>query len=208
MTKRCDWCGSDPLYQDYHDNVWGRPLADDRDLFAKLCLDGQQAGLSWLIILRKQPAYYRAFSDFCPEKLVHYTASDIGKCLADPGIVRNRLKVASIVQNARAFLAMESRGEPFGEFLWSFVEGRPRINAWRKPDDVPVHSPESIALSKALKKRGFTFVGPTICYAFMQATGLVMDHLTSCHCYENCRRLAEDFAVGHPTITNEPKKMS
>ncbi len=193
MAKRCDWCGEDPIYQDYHDQVWGRPVVDDRDLFAKLCLDGQQAGLSWITILRKQPTYYEAFAQFDPYALAEFTEADMEQRLQNPGIVRNRLKVQSIVRNARAYVAMEEAGEAFAPFLWSFVGGRPIVNQWRKMSDIPVSTPESEAMSKALKKRGFNFVGPTICYAFMQATGLVMDHTQDCHCYDECHSLASGF---------------
>lgn len=195
MTRRCDWCGNDPLYQHYHDRVWGRPVTDRRDLFAKLCLDGQQAGLSWITILRKQPAYYDAFAQFEPERLAGFTSADEKRLMQDPGIVRNRLKVRSIPRNARALLAMERVGEPFVPFLWSFVGNRPIVNQWQTMTDIPATTPESEAMSKALKKRGFSFVGPTICYAFMQATGLVMDHIDACHCFAACRRLAETFEL-------------
>lgn len=189
--RRCGWCGGDALYQAYHDDVWGRPVTDARELFAKLCLDGQQAGLSWLTILKKQDNYYRAFADFDPYSLAEFSDADLAERLQDPGIVRNRLKVESIRRNARAFVAMEAGGEDFAAFLWSFVGGRPIVNRLRRLEDVPVTTPEAEAMSKALKKRGFNFVGPTICYAFMQATGLVMDHLLDCHCYDDCRAEAE-----------------
>lgn len=189
--KRCDWCGQDPVYQDYHDRVWGRPVTDPTDLFAKLCLDGQQAGLSWITILKKQPAYYDAFAQFDPYALIRFSEQDLEQCMNNPGIVRNRLKVQSIVRNARAYVDMVESGEAFAPFLWSFVDGQPIVNEWRSLEDVPVSTPDSDAMSKALKRRGFNFVGPTICYAFMQATGLVMDHQTDCHCYDECRTLAE-----------------
>jgi DNA-3-methyladenine glycosylase I len=196
MVQRCSWCGADPLYCDYHDRVWGRPVSDGRDLFAKLCLDGQQAGLSWITILRKQPAYERRFAEFEPLVLAGFTDADVERCLDDPGIVRNRQKVRAIVQNARAYVAMEAAGETFGPFVWSFVGGRPRVNAWRELAEIPAATPESEAMSKALKKRGFAFVGPTICYAFMQATGMVIDHVVDCHCYDECRELARAFLAG------------
>lgn len=195
MLTRCDWCSDDPIYQDYHDHVWGRPVTDARDLFAKLCLDGQQAGLSWITILKKQPAYYDAFAQFDPVRLAQFNADDVDRLMTDPGIVRNRLKIESILRNARAYLAMEAEGEDFVPFIWSFVEYQPQINQWAQIKDVPVTTAESEAMSRALKKRGFNFVGPTICYAFMQATGLVMDHLVSCHCHDECRELARTIRV-------------
>ncbi|MEQ5835212.1 DNA-3-methyladenine glycosylase I [Marinobacter sp. NFXS9] len=190
--NRCGWCGTDPLYVDYHDNVWGRPVSDDRELFAKLCLDGQQAGLSWITILRKQGNYEAAFDDFDPEKIARYDDARIAELLQDPGIVRNRLKVQSIVKNARAFLAFPEQGQSFSEFLWSFVDYRPIQGAWRELADVPATTPEAEALSKALKKRGFTFVGPTIVYAFMQAVGMVNDHLWHCPQHPVCAELGGD----------------
>lgn len=193
MTQRCGWCGNDSLYQHYHDEIWGRPVGDRCDLFAKLCLDGQQAGLSWITILRKQPAYYEAFAEFDPERLARFTEADEEALMRNPGIVRNRLKVRSIPRNARALLAMEENGESFVPFLWSFVGGRPIINEWRSMAEIPVTTPESEALSRALKKRGFNFVGPTICYAFMQATGMVMDHVVDCHCFGSCKQQAGAF---------------
>ncbi|PTY38899.1 DNA-3-methyladenine glycosylase I [Saccharospirillum sp. MSK14-1] len=192
--RRCGWCSGDALYQAYHDRVWGRPVRDSRELFAKLCLDGQQAGLSWLTILKKQDNYYRAFADFDPEAIAAFSDEDLAERLTDPGIVRNRLKVESIRRNARAYLAMMDAGEDFAVFLWSFVGGQPIINRWQRLDQIPVSTDEAQAMSKALKKRGFNFVGPTICYAFMQATGLVMDHLTDCHCFEACDAEARAFA--------------
>ncbi|MHA7881093.1 MAG: DNA-3-methyladenine glycosylase I [Saccharospirillum sp.] len=197
MLKRCDWCSSDPLYQHYHDRVWGRPELDSQALFAKLCLDGQQAGLSWITILKKTPAYYDAFAQFDPTRLAAFDARDVERLMSNAGIVRNRLKIESILRNARAYLAMEADGEPFAPFIWSFVGYRPQINHWQRIEEVPVATPESEALSRALKQRGFSFVGPTICYAFMQATGLVMDHLVECHCYEECHELASK--TGFPT---------
>lgn len=194
--KRCDWCSDDPLYEEYHDLVWGRPVSDSKDLFAKLCLDGQQAGLSWITILRKQADYYRNFANFEPAQVARFDATRIDALLQDRTIIRNRLKLEAIVKNARAYLRMQESGESFGPFLWSFVGHRPIINAWPRIEDVPVSNEQSQAMSKALKRRGFSFVGPTICYAFMQATGLIMDHLTTCHCYEACRAKAEQFDPG------------
>ncbi len=183
---RCPWCGDDPLYQRYHDAVWGRAVFDERELFAKLCLDGQQAGLSWITILRKQAGYEAAYDQFDPEKIVRYDQARIDALLQNPDIVRNRLKVQSIMHNARGLLDFRERGESFSAFLWEFVGGRTLRNGWPDMAAVPSSTPESEAMSRALKKRGFTFVGPTICYAFMQAVGMVNDHLTSCHAWQVC----------------------
>jgi len=190
-TGRCPWCGTDPLYVHYHDTVWGRPEYDDQALFEKLCLDGQQAGLSWITILRKQESYRQAYAGFDPEQIVRFDDEDIDRLLADPGIIRNRLKVHSIIRNARGFLALRDQGISFSEFLWQFVDGRPIQNRWQALAEVPVTTPESEAMSKALKKAGFNFVGPTIVYAFMQATGMVNDHLVTCHAHAECRQLAQ-----------------
>lgn len=188
--QRCPWCGNDPLYMDYHDNVWGRPEYDDLALFEKLCLDGQQAGLSWLTILKKQHNYRAAYDNFDPERIARYDDSKIESLLQDRGIIRNRLKVQSIIRNARGYLDLQAQGHSFSDFLWSFVDGRPVQNHWRNFEDVPVYTPEAEAMSKALKKQGFNFVGPTIVYAFMQAVGMVNDHLTSCPQHSVCRELA------------------
>lgn len=176
---------------EYHDTEWGVPNYDDQDLFAKLILDGAQAGLSWITILRKRENYLAAFDGFDPEKIARYDEAKIAELLQNPGIVRNRLKVNSAIKNARGYLdIMETEGS-FSQFLWDFVDGSPRQNSWRVMDDVPPQTAESLAMSKALKKRGFSFVGPTIVYAFMQAVGMVNDHLVDCHRYEVCRSLAE-----------------
>lgn len=186
-TGRCPWCGTDPLYMDYHDRVWGRPEFNDQALFEKLCLDGQQAGLSWITILKKQESYRAAYDGFDPEKIVAYDQTRIDQLLTDPGIIRNRLKVESIIRNARGFLGFRDRGESFSDFLWSFVDHQPRQNQWRSLAEVPVTTPEADAMSRALKKHGFNFVGPTIVYAFMQATGMVNDHLVDCPAWQACR---------------------
>lgn len=191
--QRCPWCGDQPDYIAYHDKVWGRPVAGRNELFEKLCLDGQQAGLSWLTILRKQQGYRDAFADFIPETVAAFTEEDIEACLANPAIVRNRKKILSIVGNARALLAMESNGEDFAAFLWFFTGGQPLINAWQAHSQVPTESPESRAMSRALRQRGFRFAGPTICYAFMQAVGMVNDHLLGCPVREETRKLSEAF---------------
>lgn len=188
--ERCGWCGTDPLYVHYHDTVWGRPVSDDRELFEKLCLDGQQAGLSWITILRKQANYHAAFDGFDPDKIARYDEDRIARLMADPGIVRNRLKVESIIRNARAFLAFRDAGQSFSEFLWAFVDHQPVQGGRRSLAEVPVTTPEAEALSKALKKRGFNFVGPTIVYAFMQAVGMVNDHLQSCPQHAPCAEMA------------------
>lgn len=190
QSQRCPWCGDDPLYVHYHDTVWGRPEYDDLALFEKLCLDGQQAGLSWLTILRKQDNYRAAYANFDPERIARFDDQDVARLLADPGIVRNRLKVHSIIRNARGFLALREQGVGFSGFLWDFVGGQPIQNHWTTFEEVPVTTPESEAMSRALKKAGFNFVGPTIVYAFMQATGMVNDHLVSCPAHEACRALA------------------
>lgn len=188
--ERCPWCGSDPIYQHYHDHVWGRPVYDAQELFEKLCLDGQQAGLSWITILKKQHSYEQAFDQFDAEKIVRYDQHKIAELLQNPGIVRNKLKVNSIIKNARGFLDFKDAGEDFSEFIWSFVDGEVVRNRFSSMAEVPVSTPASEAMSKALKKRGFNFVGPTICYAFMQAVGLVNDHLLSCPQWQVCDELA------------------
>lgn len=184
--KRCQWCGDDPQYVDYHDNQWGRPVTDGRELFAKLCLDGQQAGLSWLIILRKTPRYYEVFEQFDPYKIAEFDDAKVETLLQDAGIVRNRLKVNSIIKNAKAYIALEQQGIDFTEYLWSFVGGKVINNQLSIGDEYPTRSAESDAMSKALKKAGFSFVGTTICYAFMQAVGMVNDHMVSCPSYQPC----------------------
>ncbi len=183
-TERCSWCGDDPLYVDYHDNEWGIPNYDSQDLFAKLILDGAQAGLSWITILRKREGYYRAFDGLNPYKMARYSDKKIEKILLDPGIVRNRLKVNSAVRNAKAYIALEKSGIQFSDFLWDFVGGKPIQNKWRSMKQVPAVTKEAEAMSKALKKAGFNFVGPTIVYAFMQAVGMVNDHVVSCPQYK------------------------
>lgn len=187
---RCYWCGEDPLYQAYHDHEWGVPLYDRQQLFEFLILEGAQAGLAWITVLRKREAYREAFDDFVPEKVARYSEAPQHQLLQNPGIIRNRLKVASAVRNAKALLAMEKTGEDFVEFLWQFTGGEPKQNAWKRLKDVPASTAESDAMSKALKQRGFNFVGSTICYAFMQATGMVNDHQTDCHRYRACAKLA------------------
>ena len=178
--NRCWWCGDDELYQRYHDCEWGVPVHDDRLLFEFLCLEGAQAGLSWITILRKREHYRQVFDDFDAVKIAKYDASKINDLLADPGIVRNKLKVNGFVKNARAYLDMLDRGETLDNYLWDYVDGVSLQNKRKSMTDIPANTPVSDAMSKDLKKRGFTFVGSTICYAFMQAAGLVNDHITDC----------------------------
>jgi DNA-3-methyladenine glycosylase I len=180
---RCPWAGADPLYLAYHDEEWGVPLHDDRALFELLSLEGAQAGLSWITILRKRPAYRRAFARFDPRKVARFDRGRTRALLRDPGIVRNRLKVEGTVRNARAFLEVVREQGSFDRYLWSFVGGKPIRNRWRSMPEVPAETAESRAMSKDLRRRGFTFVGPTICYAFMQAAGLVNDHTVGCFRY-------------------------
>ena len=180
--QRCGWVTDDPIYLDYHDKVWGVPVVDSQDLFAKLCLDGQQAGLSWLTILKKQANYEAAFHHFDPQRIVAMSDKEIEGLMENTGIVRNRLKIASVVKNARGFLNIEE-STSFSDFLWQFTDGKTIINAWDAHTQVPTATKESKAMSKALKQKGFSFVGETICYAFMQAVGMVNDHETGCHCY-------------------------
>lgn len=177
---RCAWTGSDPLYCDYHDREWGVPVHDERLLFEFLILEGAQAGLSWITILRKREAYRAAFAGFDPELVARFDDASIAGLLANPGIVRNRLKVASAVTNARAFLQVQEEFGSFDAYLWRFVDGRPIRNAWQSIKEVPSSTPLSETLSRDLKKRGFRFVGSTICYAMMQAIGMVNDHTTGC----------------------------
>ena len=180
MTKRCSWVSNDPLYIDYHDNEWGYPQYDSLKLFEKICLEGQQAGLSWITVLKKRDEYRRCFFNFEPEKIIQLTATDIELLLENTGLIRNRLKLNSIVKNAHAYLAMKNNNEDFSQFIWSFVDGKPIINHYKDISEVPVSTEISDKMSKALKKRGFTFVGTTICYAFMQSMGLVNDHFEDC----------------------------
>ena len=180
---RCAWALGDPLDEAYHDHEWGVPVHDDRVLFEFLVLEGAQAGLSWRTVLHKRDHYRRLLEAFDPERVARFDQARLQALLADPGVVRNRLKIASLVGNARAFLEVQARFGSFDAYLWAFVDGRPRINAWRSPAEVPAQTPLSQVLSRDLKKRGFGFVGPTICYAYMQAVGLVNDHLKGCFRY-------------------------
>jgi len=178
---RCPWAaGDDPLMTRYHDVEWGVPVRDEVRLFEFLVLEGAQAGLSWRTILHRRDGYRRAFSGFRPERVARYGERDVARLLADPGIVRNRRKVEAAIGNARAFLSLREEGGSFRDFLWGFVGGRPLVNRWRSMAELPASTPESEAMSRELSRRGFRFAGPTICYAFMQATGMVNDHLVSC----------------------------
>lgn len=181
MTKtRCPWCGNDPLYVAYHDQEWGVPSHDDAHLFEMLILEGQQAGLSWITILRKRENFRAALEGFDPERIARYTPARIENLMQNPGIIRNRLKLEAAVKNARAFVAAQDEFGGFAPYIWTFVQGKPIQHRIPDMGTLPVTTPEAETMSRALKQRGFTFVGPTICYAFMQAVGMVNDHLTSC----------------------------
>ncbi len=182
--KRCEWAGASPLMQAYHDDEWGVETHDDRRLFEFLVLEGAQAGLSWSTILNKREGYRKAFDNFDPKKVAAYTDKDIARLLADPGIVRNRLKVASAIINARVVIKVQKEYGSFDKYIWQFVGGKPIRNSWKKLEDIPASTPESDAMSRDLKKRGFKFVGTTICYAFMQAVGMVDDHVAGCFRYK------------------------
>jgi DNA-3-methyladenine glycosylase I len=186
--KRCSWSGGDPLYIGYHDKEWGVPVHDDRKLFEFLVLEGMQAGLSWLIVLRKRENFRRAFAGFDAGKVARFGKRDIRRLMADPGIVRNELKVLAAVTNAAAVLRVREEFGSLDKYLWQFVDGAPKVNRRRGIKDIPATTPQSDAMSRDLKQRGFKFVGSTICYAHMQATGMVNDHITSCFRY---RELAE-----------------
>ena len=183
MTIRCQWAGTDPLYVAYHDLEWGVPVHDDRTLFEFLILEGAQAGLSWSTILKKRAAYRAAFDNFDPAVVAAYDETKVAELLANPGIVRNRAKIASAIKNAQAFLAVQQEFGSFDAYIWQFVGGQPRQNNWQSLSEIPASTPESEAMSKDLRKRGFNFVGPTICYAHMQATGMVNDHTVDCFRY-------------------------
>ena len=179
-TTRCWWAGDDPLYVEYHDGEWGVPVHDDRKLFEMLILEGAQAGLSWITILRRRETYRRAFDGFDPERIARYDDRKKAELLQDEGIIRNRAKVDAAVRNARACLEIREKEGGLDPFLWQFVGGVPKQNRWKDKGEMLPETPESKAMSKELRRRGFTFVGPTICYAFMQAVGMVNDHLTGC----------------------------
>jgi DNA-3-methyladenine glycosylase I len=180
---RCSWAESDPLSLAYHDEEWGAPTRDDRQLFELLCLEGAQAGLSWITILRKRDGYRRAFEGFDPMRVAAYDQGDVERLMADAGIVRNRAKIASAIGNARAYLRLAEEVGPFADHLWSFVGGRPIQNRWAAVGGIPAETDASRAMSRDLKQRGFSFIGPTVAYAFMQSAGLVNDHVLTCYRY-------------------------
>lgn len=186
--ERCPWCESFDLYRNYHDHEWGVPLFDDRSLFELLILEGAQAGLSWATILKKRDHYRMVFDSFDPVLIAGYGDDKVAALLSDPGIVRNRAKVAAAIQNARAYLSLSNDGQLFSDFLWRFVDDVPIQNTWRSMADVPSKTAQSDAMSKALARAGFKFVGSTICYAFMQAAGMVNDHLTTCFRHEEVKK--------------------
>ena len=192
MTHRCEWAGSDPLYIQYHDQEWGVPVHDDCTLFEFLVLEGAQAGLSWITILRRRENYRQAFDNFDPQKVARYNPAKIERLLQDPGIIRNKLKVNSAVQNAQAFLRIQEEFGSFNQYIWEFVDHRPIINTWTQMNQIPASTPLSETISKDLKQRGFNFVGPTIVYAHMQATGMVNDHVVSCFRYKQINEMEEN----------------
>jgi DNA-3-methyladenine glycosylase I len=200
---RCSWCGSDPLYCEYHDREWGVPLFEERKLFEYLVLEAAQAGLSWITVLRKRENYRIAFDNFDPEKIARYTPAKVEKLMQNEGIIRNRLKIESAIQNAKALLAMKGNGESFSDFLWGFVNHRPIQNNLLGRQDAVATTPESDAMSKALRKKGFNFVGSTICYAFMQACGMVNDHFVDCYRHKECQALAKKLP-GKSALLNTP----
>ena len=181
--QRCSWAGSDPIYIDYHDREWGVPVHDERTLFEMLILDGAQAGLSWITILKKRENYRTAFDNFNAHKIARYSERKVQSLLKDSGIVRNRLKIAAAIHNAKMLLRLREQEGSFDEYLWNYVDGRPVINAWRNIKEIPARTPLSDVISRDLSKRGFKFVGPTIIYAFMQAMGMVNDHTVDCFRY-------------------------
>jgi DNA-3-methyladenine glycosylase I len=186
--KRCAWAGNDPIYQKYHDQEWGKPVRNDRKLFEFLTLEGAQAGLSWITVLKKRENYRKALDDFDPKKIARYTSKKQKTLLKNPGIIRNRLKIASTVDNAKAFLKVQEEFGSFSDYLWQFVNGKPKVNRFRSPKELPAKTPQSDVMSQDLKERGFRFVGSTICYALMQAVGMVNDHLTWCFRYREISR--------------------
>lgn len=190
--KRCHWCNGDPLYEDYHDNEWGVPNFDDQSLFEFLLLEGAQAGLSWITILRKRESIKKAFSHFSAEKIAHYRPAKIERLMQNEGIIRHRLKIESTVTNAKAYLQIQESVGSFSDYVWQFVDGKPLQNRFRTGKQVPATTKASEQMSKTLKKDGFRFVGPTICYAYMQATGMVNDHVVGCYRHDVCRELGAD----------------
>lgn len=191
---RCSWNTTDPVYLDYHDHEWGRPQYDSQKLFEMLCLEGMQAGLSWITILKRRTAYREAFSGFDPQTIADYSAAKVEQLMENSGIIRNRLKINAIITNAQMFLELEKE-RSFSQFLWSFVGGKPITHYYKEIAAIPAFSEESLLMSKALKKRGFKFVGGTICYAFMQATGMVNDHETGCFCFREIVGKVENKSI-------------
>ncbi len=189
LPVRCSWCGSDPLYIRYHDKEWGSQLHDDLKLFEFLILEGFQAGLSWLTILKKRKAFQKAFCGFNPGKIVGLSRSRIEMLMQDSSIIRNRAKIEATIHNARLYLEIKERFGSFDDYIWQFVEHRPIVNAWKSEDMIPAKTPQSEAMSKDMRQKGFKFVGPTICYAFMQAIGMVNDHITACYRYPQLKVL-------------------
>ena len=187
MKQRCPWCGTDPLYVTYHDTEWGVPCHDEQTLFEFLMLEAAQAGLSWITVLRKRENYRRAFAGFDAQKIASFGDADVARLLGDVGIIRNRLKIAAAINNARILCDMHDKGETLDALMWQFVDHQPKINHWRSLSEVPATTPAAEAMSKTLKQRGFRFVGPTVIYAHMQATGMVNDHLVSCHRHAKLR---------------------
>ncbi len=190
MKARCGWCGADPLYVEYHDKEWGVPVWDDGTLFEFLILEGAQAGLAWITVLRKREGYRKLFAEFSAEKVARFTDKRLDKILTDPAVIRNRLKVYGARKNARAFLEVQAEKGSFANYIWDFVDGKPVQNRFKSLKEIPARTDISDKLSKDMKKRGFTFVGSTIMYAHMQATGMVNDHTTDCFRHRECRALA------------------
>jgi DNA-3-methyladenine glycosylase I len=189
MKNRCEWCGEDSLYMSYHDQEWGVPVHEDRLHFEMIILDGAQAGLSWITILKRRETYREAFDNFDAQKVARYSDKKIGRLLKDPGIIRNRLKVKSAVTNAKAFLKIQKEFGSFDKYIWQFAGHRTIQNKWKSLKELPAKTPESDAMSKELKKRGFSFVGSTICYAYMQAAGMVNDHVMDCFRYREVKKI-------------------
>ncbi|MER2063065.1 MAG: DNA-3-methyladenine glycosylase I [Alkalibacterium sp.] len=187
MVKRCEWVTDSQVYRDYHDHEWGRPLYDDRKLFELLCLEGTQAGLSWLTVLKKRDSYREAFDQFDPSVISQYNEEKIQSLLQNKEIIRNKLKIRSVVTNAQAYMNITKNGQSFSNYLWQFIDGQPIQHARENQDEIPTQTERSQDMSRQLKKDGFKFVGPTICYAFMQASGMVNDHVVTCFCYEEIK---------------------
>jgi len=196
--KRCEWANKNELEQSYHDNEWGVAIHDDRSLFEFLVLEGAQAGLSWSTILRKRDGYRKTFDNFDARKISQYSPKDVSRLLATPEIIRNRLKINATITNARAFLQVQEQFGSFDRYIWQFVNGRPIQNSWERMTDIPSSTPESEAVSKDLQKRGFKFVGTTVCYAFMQAVGMVNDHVVGCFRHEELKNKGEHNESFHP----------